>query len=374
MFGKTAGWLKALLAGLAVVVLVVGALLVDDGEGAGTALAASGCQGPVAGAGTVSGVPNGWGPDVVAAAGTAGLPASVLAAQLEAESGWNPRAGSPAGAQGLAQFTPGTWASYGNGADVMDPVAAIAAQGRYLAALRSQLAPVAASSKSDLTDLVLAGYNAGPGAVRMFNGVPPYSETQAYVARIRANAARYASVDGTVAAPASTATTSAVVGCGGSGTVAGSGDDLPWATGAIDAAGPLGMYTRECVDFALWRVNQAAGSAGAPFRITNSNFRGDGQRLGFAAQWKDGWDVKGWPSGHTPQIGAVAYYGATKDNAYGHVALVKAVNPDGSFLEEGYNIDLGSGPNHSYYTRTVNDATPTWFLYIPTKADMGLAA
>lgn len=366
MTKKPSGLLGVLAAALAAVALVVGFLVFDD-DNTQPVLAASGCQVPIAaGTGDMAGVPNGWGPDVVAAAAVAGLPAALLAAQLEAESGWNPNAGSHAGAQGLAQFMPATWATWGNGADVMDPRAAIAAQGRYMGALRSQLAPVAAATGADVTDLTLAGYNAGPGAVQMFNGVPPYGETRGYVAKIRAGAARYSSLDGDVAAPRGPpAPATAPAGCGGSGKAVGSGDDLPWGTGPIDAEGPLGMYTRECVDFAMWRINQAAGSTTAPYQFLNSTFRGDGQRLGNAYEWKDGWDVKGWPSGHTPEKGAIVHYGATRDNPYGHVAVVKEVNPDGTFLEEGYNIDLGSGANHSYYTRTVNDATPTWFLYLP---------
>ena len=60
---------------------------------------------------------------------------------------------------------------------------------------------------------------------------------------------------------------------------------------------PLGMYNRECVDFALWRVNQQLGSATAPFKVQNSTFRPDGVVLGSALSWKDGWDAKGWPTG-----------------------------------------------------------------------------
>ena len=56
-------------------------------------------------------IPNGWAPLVEAAAQTAGLPVSVVAAQLAQESRWNPDATSPAGAQGIAQFMPATWAT-----------------------------------------------------------------------------------------------------------------------------------------------------------------------------------------------------------------------------------------------------------------------
>ncbi|WP_336853927.1 CHAP domain-containing protein [Sinomonas albida] len=155
--------------------------------------------------------------------------------------------------------------------------------------------------------------------------------------------------------------------CGGR-TPTGAGDDLPWGHGPVDVPGSLGMYTRECVDFALWRVNQAHGSMSAPFTFTNSSFRGDRGVLGNAVTWLDGWRAKGWPVGTVPQPGAVVYYapGVGGAGEKGHVAVVKAISPDGSFLEEGYN---GNPPpdDHSYYTRTVKDATPTAFLYVPPK-------
>lgn len=135
-----------------------------------------------AGASTIS-VPNGWGSLVDDAAKVSGVPAAVLAAQLNAESGWNPRATSSAGAQGLAQFIPGTWASYGEG-DPFDPTAAIKAQGNYMKALMDQVSGLAKSSGVDPVSLALAAYNAGPGAVQAAKGIPPFPETQAYVKKI----------------------------------------------------------------------------------------------------------------------------------------------------------------------------------------------
>ena len=82
--------------------------------------------------GPVRGVPDQWVDDVTDAATVAGVAPAVIAAQIEAESGWNPRATSHAGAVGLAQFMPDTWAAYGQG-DPYDPEASIAAQGRYMA-------------------------------------------------------------------------------------------------------------------------------------------------------------------------------------------------------------------------------------------------
>ncbi len=134
----------------------------------------------------------------LAAATCPGLPAAILAAQLAAESGFDPDAVSPAGAQGIAQFMPGTWATWGrdaNGdgtASPLDPLDAIAAQGALMCHL---LRTATAADWGDPIDLALAGYNAGWAAVTRHQGVPPYPETTAYVARIRAIAPRYAAAD-----------------------------------------------------------------------------------------------------------------------------------------------------------------------------------
>lgn len=147
----------------------------------------------------------------------------------------------------------------------------------------------------------------------------------------------------------------------------GKGDDLPWRASQVYQPSPLGMFNRECVDFALWRINQQLGSTTAPYKILNGTFRPDGALLGSALTWKDGWDAKGWPTGKTPRVGAVVWYSpgtGGADGTYGHVAIVKAVNGDGSFLEEGYNGN--PAPNdHTYYTRTVQNGTPSAFLYLP---------
>ena len=102
------------------------------------------------------------------------VPAGLLAAQLMAESGFNPFAVSAAGARGIAQFMPGTAAAYGL-RDPFDPDAAIDAQAHLMSDLLAQFGEVA---------LALAAYNAGPAPVSACGCVPPYPETQAYVTRI----------------------------------------------------------------------------------------------------------------------------------------------------------------------------------------------
>lgn len=90
--------------------------------------------------------------------------------------------------RGIAQFTDDAWSgghySFGNGGNVLNPHDAIAAQARYLGELRTRLAKYA-SNEDELQDVVLAGYNAGPGSVEKYGGVPPYEETQNYVKSIR---------------------------------------------------------------------------------------------------------------------------------------------------------------------------------------------
>ena len=102
--------------------------------------------------------------------------AALIAAQILAESNFDPGAVSPAGAQGIAQFMPGTAAAYGL-RDPFDPAAAINAQAHLMSDLLKQFGS---------PSLALAAYNAGPGAVSPCNCVPGYPETQAYVARILA--------------------------------------------------------------------------------------------------------------------------------------------------------------------------------------------
>ncbi|WDF35183.1 transglycosylase SLT domain-containing protein (plasmid) [Arthrobacter agilis] len=137
-----------------------------------------------AAAGGLQAVPNGWGPLVEAAAKEAGLPASVVAAQLNQESGWNENATSPVGAQGVAQFMPATWAAYGNGGDPFSATDAIPAYGRYMAALKKEVQSIADDDANLLVQLTLAAYNAGPGAVQQYDGIPPFQETQKYVSTI----------------------------------------------------------------------------------------------------------------------------------------------------------------------------------------------
>ena len=120
-------------------------------------------------------------------ADTAGLPVGIIAAQIQQESGWNPKAVSPVGARGIAQFMPGTWEEWGNGKDPFDPFAGLDAQGRYMKHLAGQIADLASNEKEKI-QFTLAAYNAGAGNVQKYGGIPPFEETRHYVEVIMGNA------------------------------------------------------------------------------------------------------------------------------------------------------------------------------------------
>ena len=134
----------------------------------------------------VSELPQGtpYGAEITAAAKANGLDPALLAGLIKQESGFNPNAGSGAGARGLTQLMPGTAAGLGV-SNVLDPVQSINGGAKYL---KQQLDAFG----GDVTK-ALAAYNAGPGAVQRFGGVPPYSETQNYVRIVQANAASFRS-------------------------------------------------------------------------------------------------------------------------------------------------------------------------------------
>ncbi|WP_244242466.1 transglycosylase SLT domain-containing protein [Nocardioides seonyuensis] len=141
---------------------------------------ASAPTGAVAAAGAVSGRVSADTPYAAlfeAAGATHGVDPTLLAAVARQESAFDADAVSPAGAQGLMQLMPGTAAGLGV-ANPFDPPQAVDGAARLLNDLLTRFGQV---------DLALAAYNAGPGAVMRYDGVPPYPETRNYVQSVMAS-------------------------------------------------------------------------------------------------------------------------------------------------------------------------------------------
>jgi soluble lytic murein transglycosylase-like protein len=104
-----------------------------------------------------------------------GVEPALLQGLIQQESGFNAGAQSSAGASGLTQLMPGTAASMGV-LNTLDPAESIEGGARYLGQLMRQFGGNASDA--------LAAYNAGPGAVEQYGGVPPYAETESYVSKV----------------------------------------------------------------------------------------------------------------------------------------------------------------------------------------------
>ncbi len=115
---------------------------------------------------------------IAAASQAHGVDPILVKALIQVESGYRPKARSPKGAVGLMQIMPATAREY-KVRNPFDPKANIEAGVKHLKTLLDRFG-------IERTELALAAYNAGPGAVERFNGIPPYRETRNYVSRILA--------------------------------------------------------------------------------------------------------------------------------------------------------------------------------------------
>jgi soluble lytic murein transglycosylase-like protein len=119
---------------------------------------------------------------IVAAAKKYGIDPALLAGVVKQESNFNPNAGSGAGAKGLTQLMDATARGLGV-TNSFDPVQSLEGGAKFLSGLLKQF--------KGNESLALAAYNAGPGAVQKYGGIPPYEETQRYVPKVLGYTAQF---------------------------------------------------------------------------------------------------------------------------------------------------------------------------------------
>jgi len=158
--------------------------------------------------------------EIDAAAAKYNVDPALLRGLIRQESNFNANATSPAGARGLTQLMPGTAAALG--VDPSVPAQAIEGGAKYL---RQQLDRFGNDPAK-----ALAAYNAGPGAVQRYGGVPPYAETQNYVRKVMGYAAEYRQAAPASASAAAATVPSAVAATSAAPTVTSPTSVLPYST------------------------------------------------------------------------------------------------------------------------------------------------
>jgi len=173
-----------------------------------------------AGATAGTGASTPYAAEIDAAAAKYNVDPALLRGLIRQESNFNANATSPAGARGLTQLMPGTAAALG--VDPSVPAQAIEGGAKYL---RQQLDRFGNDPAK-----ALAAYNAGPGAVQRYGGVPPYAETQNYVRKVMGYAAEYRQAAPASASAAAASVTSPVTATTAAPTVTSPTSVLPYST------------------------------------------------------------------------------------------------------------------------------------------------
>jgi hypothetical protein len=237
-----------------------------------------------------------------------GITAPVLAAQLDAESDFNPRAVSSVGAMGIAQFMPGTWRELGHDANgngrssAFDPADAIDAQSRYLCDLYRQAST--SGIPGNPVALALAGYNAGWNAVVKAHGIPAYRETQGYVRRIMASVDRFRPQVADFGAPVTATMADVWAGPLLRANPRSSAQAIAWARAQVD--NPTASWYNRCLNF----VAQAYGwpHAGVHYAVDHFSIAPDNQRFNLDRNPPPG-ALLFWDTGHRPGHVAISLGG-----------------------------------------------------------------
>ena len=139
-------------------------------------------------------------------------------------------------------------------------------------------------------------------------------------------------------------------------------DSYPWADRApapgVYTEDGAGFYYGECTSYAMWKLAEHFGAKDgnnpASWVIGNTK-GGNGAQLGNGAEWRDGWEARGWKVSTTPTANSVAWYaanGAQGIGGAGHVAWVDSVEEDGKhFVISEYNNSFLAPPGHKYSKR-----------------------